>query len=155
MFAVHARSAHLRMKSCLEMRTALSLGFGIVLASLAGCAENDGPVTYPVSGAVTYQGKPLVKGQIAFRPDTKRGGTGSMQAANIVEGKYSAKVTEGPKHVEIYGTWPIPGEFITAGDGSGKKFPKLQSLPAKYGERSTLTATIATEENSNVDFHLK
>lgn len=137
------------------MRFYLLMTAFITLTGLPGCGGEDGPTTYPVSGTVTYQGKPLTKGQIAFRPDTERGGSGPMQAGNIVDGKFTCEATEGPKRIEIYGSWKIPGEFVTAPDGSGKKFPKMASLPGKFNEMSKLTTTIKPTENTGVDFALE
>lgn len=128
---------------------ALALAIGLI-----GCGGNEGPPTYPVSGTVTYKGNPLVDGQIAFRPDESKGGTGPMHAADIVDGTFSVEATEGPKRVEIYGSWVVPGEFVVA-PGSGKKFPKKASVPGKYNEFSKLTTTIKPSENTGVDFALE
>lgn len=110
---------------------------------------------YPVSGSVTFQGKPLAEGQIAFRPDYERGGKGQLCVAEIVDGKFRGEATEGPKLIEIYGSWEIPGKFVIARDGSETKYPAMASVPAKYSEKSKLTANIEASENTGLDFALE
>jgi len=56
--------------------------FVLGLAALAGCAREE--KLYRVSGAVTYDGKPVAKGLIFFDPQAE----GPQGFANIVGGKY-------------------------------------------------------------------
>ena len=46
----------------------------------AGCGGPSRPETVPVSGRVTYQGKPVPMGQIMFYPDQGRPATGAIDA---------------------------------------------------------------------------
>ena len=59
------------------------LTVGIVLA---GCSKSSRPPTYPVTGTVTFQGKPVAGAAITFVP------TGEGEAASAItdsEGKYA------------------------------------------------------------------
>lgn len=68
-----------------------------VLAGLvftAGCwGGTDGPVRYPVSGGVTYDGQPVLDGEIVFTPDV--GNSGPATIAIIRESKYAVPVDRG------------------------------------------------------------
>jgi len=59
-----SRSASLRVGSF------VALAGGLVI--LAGCTPPPAP-TFPVSGKVTYQQKPLTTGNIVFVPDASKG----------------------------------------------------------------------------------
>ncbi|MCX7400117.1 MAG: hypothetical protein NT138_20800 [Planctomycetales bacterium] len=68
---------------------------------LAGCGRDDG--RDPLSGNVTFDGKPLVYGEIVFRP--AKGPEGS---ATVRDGKYSTDeggqgITKGPNTMIITG----------------------------------------------------
>lgn len=78
-----------------------------VLAAAGGCGRQTGPQRYPISGAVTYAGKPLAAGKISFEPDTARGNTGPGGYGDIVAGRYRTYRTMGaiggPHRVVIEG----------------------------------------------------
>ena len=58
------------------------------LAIAAGCGEDDGIGTrYPVTGNVTYNGKPVESGMITFTPDNPD--AGRVATGNIRDGYYS------------------------------------------------------------------
>ena len=69
---------------------------GLLLASAAGCGGID---HHPVSGEVTWEGKPLEKGTIAFIAED---GKTSEAVGAIVAGRYETQATVGWKRVEIY-----------------------------------------------------
>jgi hypothetical protein len=73
-----------------------------VVLVIIGCGDNsDLPQRYPVSGTVTYNGKPLEKGTISFAPTDPNGrGAGGM----IADGRYSLTT-----HDENDGA--IPGKY--------------------------------------------
>ena len=71
---------------------------GIVLT---GCSSSSRPPTYPVTGTVTWQGKPLAGAAITFVP------TGEGEAASAItdaEGKYALTTWEA-------GDGARPGEY--------------------------------------------
>jgi len=96
------------------------IGRGIALAGLSlglmillGCGGKSGPTRYDLSGAATFQGKPIPYGTISFRPDTSRGNSGPGGFVQIREGQYeteSGKGTVGGPHVlTISGFAQLPG----------------------------------------------
>lgn len=84
--------------------TALGLA-GMIM--LAGCSRTAGPTRYPVSGTVTFGGRPLAAGRISFEPDTDRGNKGPGGYGDIVNGRYTTYrgmgAVGGPHRVVIEG----------------------------------------------------
>jgi len=78
------------------MRRVLGILPVAVLAVL-GC--DSGPATYPVSGSVSWNGKPIETGYIAFVAED---GQTSPATSKIVNGRYETRSTPGWKKVEIY-----------------------------------------------------
>src|SRR5262245_32534702 len=70
---------------------ALALVFGTM-----SCSKDDAPTYANVSGMVTYNGKPLEKGQITY---SSEGRVPSMM--EIVDGKYSGQAMIGSNRVQI------------------------------------------------------
>jgi len=115
----------------------------LVLAAASGCGRRSDDVPRAtISGTVTYQGQPVVSGQIRFVP------TGTpprpVNGTVIREGKYQAAlwggVPVGACRVEIEAWRLIPN--ASADRLGGGKPPAEQFLPAKYNEKSELTLTI-------------
>jgi hypothetical protein len=61
---------------------------------LAGCGESR--KRHPVSGTVTYQGKPVQMGSIRFEADQSVGDFAAVCYASITDGKYETKREESP-----------------------------------------------------------
>jgi hypothetical protein len=59
-----------------------------LLALLPACGSNG---RHSVSGTVTYDGKPMVYGTIAFDPDTSKGVSGPQGSAEIRDGQYRTR----------------------------------------------------------------
>ena len=59
-----------------------------VIVVLAGCGGQKGPDRFEVSGAVTYEGKPVPMGFIVFNPDLAAGNLGPGAQADIHDGRY-------------------------------------------------------------------
>jgi hypothetical protein len=100
------------------MRTTATI-FALACMLLAGCSR--GPTRYDVSGAVTYQGRPLPAGVIFFTPDIRRGNDGPQGYAIIKEGRYDTTdpggkgVFGGPHTVRIEGFDGKPGNELPLG----------------------------------------
>ncbi len=114
----------------------------LVSVCLVGCSGGDGvkplPNLVPVSGTVTYEGKPLSQGTISLAPvdpdaklqaasgDIKNGSftlTTTASAPGVMVGKYKALI----KSVE--------GNAATAMPTPGQSVAKPKSLiPEKYGD---------------------
>jgi hypothetical protein len=95
----------------------------------------------PISGAVTFQGKPLDRGTIQFSPAE---GQETLSGGSIVEGRYELPAEHGLEpgkyHVRVYSTEgaaaasdELPGERIA---------PFRERIPAKYNSQTTLTADV-------------
>jgi hypothetical protein len=67
-------------------KLALSL-FVIVGIVLTSCSNSSGPPTYPVTGTVTLQGKPVTGAVVTFVPTAEKGEAAS--AITDSEGKYA------------------------------------------------------------------
>ncbi|MBR9801541.1 hypothetical protein GYB59_07510 [bacterium] len=123
-----------------------------LLWAIPGCGGGDnGPQTYQVSGLVTYAGKPVSSGRIAFLPPADAGGPSYLFELN--EGRYTGEVSAGQKRVEIYGTFET-GE-MESDDTGEKQIPVLETLPDKYNQSSELEATISEGSNEDVNFELE
>jgi hypothetical protein len=157
--------------SCFARGRALGLLVSLVVFSgfEFGCGSDDGlGKRYPVSGTVTYNGKPLPKGSITFVPnDTK---TSRAANGNIVEGAYTL-TTQSPDDGALPGQYKVTvtavevdlskasatakksGMMINQADIAKAKRTSL--LPSKYmvPETSGLTATVK-EETNRIDFTL-
>ena len=62
----------------------------LILATLltAGCGAETASDVYTVSGNISYDGKPLPKGNISFEPDASKNNQGPGATAEINDGKY-------------------------------------------------------------------
>lgn len=128
------------------------------LAWIVGCGEAP-PQQAAVHGRVTYRGKPIEQGKIVFHPVAPL--KGLPTGADIVNGSYT-----------INENGPVLGKYrveIQAYRKTGRKIPDIMGdvsipnrplvdemvplLPAAFNVESTLTADIATSDNT-VDFKL-
>lgn len=66
-----------------------------MVAFLVGCNRTTGPARYDVSGAVTFDGKPVPTGSIIFAPDTSKGNDGPGASAEIKDGVYRTRAGQG------------------------------------------------------------
>jgi len=120
------------------------------MSPLVGCGDPNG--RQPVSGAVTFQGKPLDQGVIEFSsPATKSG-------SPIVNGKYSVPADSGLE----------PGVYkviITSGDGrtpadspdgipgpTGGNIISKERIPAEYNTKSKQEITVSGSKSNTFDF---
>jgi hypothetical protein len=83
---------------------------------LTGCAGNNGPNRYRVSGSATLAGAPLVKGWVYFDPDLSKQNHGPQGFAPVVNGRYDTAAAEGrgtaggPMVVRVEGEITVNGE---------------------------------------------
>jgi hypothetical protein len=140
-----------------RVRLRIAVGFSASLALIALACGPSGPPMGRVYGTVTYQGKPVTKGTIAFiSTDPNRSNASSPIDS---DGSYTLQTVEpgdgaqvGDYRVTITGkdpdalNTPLPGEPV-----------KVKSdVPAKYENPQTsgLTATVAAGSNK-IPFDLK
>lgn len=119
----------------------------VAVLSLVGCGPS-GPVTYPVSGTVTFDGQPLPEGFITFVPE----GDISPDAGKIVEGKFEFRAQAGKKRIEINANRTKPGAKVEPSMGA---VPFEQYIPEAYNTKSTLTEEVKSSGENKFTFDLK
>ena len=110
-----------RYSSMPHWRHAALLGSALaVIVLLAGCG-GDHVETYPLTGAITYQGEPIPRGYIVFEPKADAGNSGPGTQAEILDGRYTMLkglgVIGGPHTVHVYGYDGQPVEIPSGPDG--------------------------------------
>jgi hypothetical protein len=109
------------------------LGFAL----FSGCSS--GERTYQLSGAITYDGKPVPAGHIVFEPDTNANNNGGSGFAKIKDGHYDTSILDGrgtvggPHVVRIYGTDGIPRGELLNGIPIFQEYYTNADLPKKNG----------------------
>ncbi len=102
----------MNLSICRHLTRTLVLACGLALLGCGG--SNSGPERYDVSGAATFDGKPIVNGSISFSPDTSKGNSGPGSFAQISDGRYETTAGMGPvggPHVlTVMGLSNLPGE---------------------------------------------
>jgi len=118
----------------------------LALLSVASCGRSSGPAMYDVSGAVTFDGKPLPMGRMTFVPDSRAGNTGPAGHADIADGRFDTRhggrgTVGGPHLVYIDGY----GEPQTVFDAdAGENVTKPVRLFSAYEQRVELPNATAT-----------
>lgn len=123
------------------------LVFLSVLALVAGCG-GDGLTRGSVNGQVTFEGQPVANGTIVFTPT---GGTkGPVAMTEISNGQYTIT-----NHAPVVGKHSVKIEGVrdTAKKDELGRVIGEQYIPAKYNQKTTLTADIAKGANT-LDFKL-
>jgi hypothetical protein len=127
-------------------RLAFALYLGGTLAALAGCGPAGPANLVPVAGTVTYDGRPLTKGTVSFRPDAGAGNTTPYEPAGTVDeqGHYTL-VTAGkpgapPGHYKV----TVAAEELDPNNPSAA--PK-SLIPVKYGRVTSSGLTIDVVEH--------
>lgn len=119
-----------------------SLATIALLTATIGCGTRNDLGTYPISGTVTYQGKPVPVGSITLVPDSSQGNSGAAVAMEIVDGKFnSANAARG--HVGGPHIATIVG---LDGKGDGDLFPKGFMLFQDYQMKLDLPKEASTNE---------
>ena len=125
------------------VRLAAVLLMMVVLVS--GCGPS-GPVRYPVSGEVTWEGEPVVKGYIVFEPANE--GV-APDAGKIEDGRYETEVQAGKKKVRISAEREVGPYNPVMGS------PERQSyIPSEYDVQTVLEATVTPDGENEFNFHL-
>jgi hypothetical protein len=118
-----------------------------VLIAATGCGPT-GPKLYPVSGTVSWNGKPLPEGDIIFAPASP----GELEdAGKIVAGKFAFQARPGAKKVKIMANrseGPVDPQMGLA--------PRVQYIPPQYSsaEKTTLTAEVTENGKNEFEFTL-
>jgi len=120
-----------------------------VTAGLAGCGRS-GPVLVPVTGRVTFDGRPVETGEIIFRAVD---GSVASGAGPIAAGRYEARVPVGSKRVEVSATRQGAVRPEKPG-GSGEPPPAEMYVPDRYNAKSEITADVTAAGPNEFDFEL-
>lgn len=128
---------------------------GLLCAAFVGAwgcgGQGDRPPLGRVTGAVTLDGQPLVGAQVTFAPETGRPSIGRTDSTGRYELFYvlATKGAKVGKHRVFIG-WPPADDDA---EPVAKDAPR-PTLPARYGQQSTLTADVRSGSNS-FDFALE
>ena len=119
------------------------------LLFLAGCLGKTGqpePEGFPVSGAVSFDGKPLAEGLIQFKTIA----VGAIDSLEVKGGEIAVKAQAGNRWVEIcaYETIQPTGEILQHAGPPAKR----NLIPAQYNQESKLTANVTREGPNRFTF---
>ncbi len=116
----------------------------IVLA--AGCGQS-GPRAYPVSGTISFDGKPVSDGDILFIPaDASLG----PDAGKIVGGKFTAQAKQGKCRVEISALDIGPDTPMFEGAPIAGNY-----IPGRYNAESELEVDVLPKGGNDFQFKLR
>lgn len=118
----------------------------LMMLCLLGCGPK-GPATYPVSGTVTFDGKPVSNGDIIFVPEDRSLGP---DAVRIEGGKFSTRVKAGKCRVEISALDIGPDTEYISGSPIASNY-----IPARYNIESELTVEVLAKGENVFDFQLR
>ena len=131
---------------------AWSLCLGLLFLA-TGCGK-PGPRRAAVSGAVTYDGKPLKSGRITFEPAP--GVPGPSTAAEITDGSYEIPIemgaAVGKNIVRVSQTKPS-GKKIKSNFSDDLVDEIIEVIPAKHNTRSERVEVIEPVQN-DLNVHL-
>lgn len=125
----------------------------------SGCFGQKGLETAPVTGVVTYNGKPLPYGRVSFRPQAGSPATGTIQS----DGSFSLSTygsgdgaIVGMHQVSITATEADAGTMAETAANTEMAVPKSM-IPKKYTSFSTsdLTAEVVSDGENQFTLELK
>lgn len=124
----------------------------LCFAVIAGCGPRDH--RQPISGTVSWKGKPLAKGVITFYPT----GPGSTVGCDIVDGKFSIDLlkgaTPGAYRVHVIAFRPT-GKTQFDIERNAQVDVEEQYLPSRFNTASTLKAEIKPGVKNELAFDLE
>ena len=128
------------------------IAFGFILIAMMGC----GPAKISISGKVSYDGIEVNEGAISFEsPDGKSPSVGGM----IQKGFYKIEnvdVSSGGKKIVRINAVTKTGKKIPAGPPfpPGDMVDEIIKMPARFNEKSNLSAEISSSKPNVFDFNL-
>ena len=128
------------------------IAFGFILIAMMGC----GPAKISISGKVSYDGIEVNEGAISFEsPDGKSPSVGGM----IQKGFYKIEnvdVSSAGKKIVRINAVTKTGRKIPAGPPfpPGDMVDEIIKMPARFNEKSNLSAEISSSKPNVFDFNL-
>jgi len=92
----------------------------VLVLSVSGCGQQDVDSLLRLSGAATYDGKPIPFGTVLFNPDTSLQHSGPQGSASIENGRY--RIASGTPGVK-------PGPHIVTVNGYAERPPIVEGDP--------------------------
>jgi hypothetical protein len=137
----------------------------LILVPLAlGCGRrSDQPATYPVSGRVLFEGKPVDAADVAFVPKTARPQARPARGRTNAAGEFRLRTYLSPS-TEVAGA--IADQYTVtvskidappAGVIDLKQKPRVNLLPARYSipEKSDLSAEVTSGGANRFEFNVR
>lgn len=127
------------------------VAFLLSAVSLTGCGGEE-PAGNPVTGTVTFQGKPLDQGSIEFSPAA---GQGTMSGATITNGEYTIPAESGlkPGKYDVRISSVEGGATVDPNEMPGEaKMTAKERIPPEYNSKTTLTAEVKDSGENKIDF---
>ena len=118
----------------------------LLLATAGGC-RHSGAVTFPITGTVTYNGKPLPNGSIVLLPVS---GPSAADPGTIRDGRFAFAARAGKKKVEIRATREVGPVIRSMGARDKQSY-----IPGQYNSQTTLTAEVVPDGSNQFVFDLK
>ncbi|MCC9605548.1 FixH family protein [Blastopirellula sp. JC732] len=107
-----------------------------VLLLAVGCGSSD-PNMIPISGSVSYQGKPITDGVVRFVP--AENSSAPVRVAQVIDGSYELagrfSLMPGTYQIQIEG---FEGEDLPLSEAGQQASQRKQILPAQYNAKSKL-----------------
>jgi hypothetical protein len=130
--------------------------FGLLF--VVGCSGG-GPSLAPVSGKVTFDGKPLANATVGFYPEGPHAGVNSSGKTND-NGEYTLMTVVDRKPGAVVGKHRV--SIIVASDAAGSDLPadkqpknRAPRIPAKYfGGESILSCDVPSGGKTDANFEL-
>jgi hypothetical protein len=124
------------------------LACGLLVSSGCSAARRKPPERATVSGKVTLDGKPIADGEVIFLALSGE----AVDRLPIANGGFQGSVTVGQQRVQFASFTTVKRAIFP---DKPPETVRENSLPARFGSESTLTADIKPGDNPPLSFELK
>jgi hypothetical protein len=115
---------------------------------LSGCSKET--ASLEISGQATFQGKPIEKGMISFTPED---GRTSATVADIRDGRYTVRLSPGPKCVQISWMKKVAEQKAMVAGQLRSVDVMREAIPEQFNTKSNLRREVSVDSNRNKDFN--
>ena len=126
-------------------------GLALLLTLFVGCGPESG-TRRPISGSVTFQGKPVKMGSISFLSTAGPQGGGLLQ-----EGKFQIPAEMGlePGTYKVSVSWAEGVEQLSPTQSANGEGPSAREMiPAKYNAETELSVEVTSDGPNKFDLKL-